>query len=157
MTVLQPPQGPGIAARGSHGHSGCLPLHRASLQAATHASVMRWLQWLWRNVLLLTSLGDRWVTSLLMCQQDMWPGRSPGSRERWSWHPSSLGFSQDNQGRWGDLRPLEMSPQWFAKALLPGKLLRRADLCSLQQGSILLPGRAWHAARAGPAVHAQKL
>lgn len=53
--------------------------------------------------------------------------------------------------------PLEMSPRWFAKALLPGKELSRADLCSLQWGSILLPGRAWHSTCAGPAVGAQQL
>lgn len=50
--------------------------------------------------------------------------------------------------------PLEISPWCFARILVPGKELSRAELCSLQQGSILLPVQTWHSASTAPVVPA---
>lgn len=50
--------------------------------------------------------------------------------------------------------PLEISPWCFARILVAGEELSKADLCSLQQGSILLAVQAWHSARAAPVVPA---
>lgn len=50
--------------------------------------------------------------------------------------------------------PLEISPCCFARILVPGKELSRADLCSLQQGSVQLPVQAWHSACTAPVVPA---
>lgn len=86
--------------------------------------------------------------------QHTWPGSSPGSRQQWSWHPSSWGFNKDSQGHSGDQMPLEISPWCFARILVAGKELSKADLSSLQQGSVLLPVQAWHSARAAPVVPA---
>jgi len=55
------------------------------------------------------------------------------------WHPFSLGLSQDSPGHWGDLMPLEMSPWWFAKALLPAEELHSSEWGghSVQEGNNL--------------------
>lgn len=51
----------------------------------------------------------------------------------------------------------EIFPWCFARILVPGKELSRADLCSLQQGNILLPVQARHSACTAPVVGAQQL
>lgn len=142
MTVLQPHGAPGIAARASHGHSGCPPLHCDSLLAATPASVMRWLQWLWRNVLLLTSpVGQAGDVSPEVPAAHV-AGVQPRQQAAVVTAPLLWGFNKDSQGQRGDQMPLEISPWCFARTLMPvSKELSRADLCSLQQEASCCPSR----------------